>query len=94
MPTRILSFAQLVLEADPGFRRASNQPWGYEFSNGRRFYDPVPLYGSAFMQDDSGIQMRDDSGTPMQSDGGAATTPETPTTGFPFGEGTFGENTF
>jgi hypothetical protein len=43
-PTRILSWQQLVLEADPGFERAKRQPWVYTFSNGRRFYSPVNPY--------------------------------------------------
>ena len=38
VPTRILSWQQTVLEADPGYQRLSLQPWCYEFSNGRKFY--------------------------------------------------------
>jgi hypothetical protein len=66
--TRILSWAQMVAEADPGFRRASNQPWGYEFSNMRRFYDPVPLYGDGIIRDDFGTPIKDDSGNVIMSD--------------------------
>jgi hypothetical protein len=68
MPSRILSWAQMVAEADPGFRRLSNQPWGYEFSNGRRFYDPVPLYGDKVIRDDFGNAIMDDSGDTIRSD--------------------------
>jgi hypothetical protein len=46
VPTRILSWQQTVLEADPGYQRLSLQPWVYEFSNGRLFIDPLPLYGT------------------------------------------------
>lgn len=51
-PTRILSWQQLVQEADPDFQRARLQPWVYSFSNGRLFYAPVPLYNFVF---DSGL---------------------------------------
>lgn len=68
VPSRTLSWSQLVLEADPGWRRASNQPWAFEFSNGRRFYDPVPLYGSGKITDDFGTQIVDDDGNAIQSD--------------------------
>jgi hypothetical protein len=39
MPTRILSWAQMVSEADPNFRNKSLHPWVYEFSNGRLFVE-------------------------------------------------------
>lgn len=43
-PTRILSWRQMVQEADPNFVRLSLQPWVYEFSNGRLFVDTLPTY--------------------------------------------------
>lgn len=42
--TRILSWQQLVLEADPNWARGKTQPWIYQFSNGRLFYSPVDPY--------------------------------------------------
>lgn len=42
--TRILSFRQMVLEADPNWLRQSLQPWAYQYSNNRLFIDPSPLY--------------------------------------------------
>lgn len=44
MPTRILSWEQLCLEADPNYQRGLTRPWLYEMSNGRLFYQPWPLY--------------------------------------------------
>ena len=46
VPTRILSWQQQVLEADPNWQRLALQPWVYEFSNGRLFVDSLPLYGT------------------------------------------------
>lgn len=46
--TRILSWNQLVREADPNFTRLSLQPWVYSYSNGRLFVDPLPLYNFVF----------------------------------------------
>jgi hypothetical protein len=43
-PTRIISWEQQVLEADPYFARERQQPWIYTFSNARRFYAPVNAY--------------------------------------------------
>jgi hypothetical protein len=46
MSTRILSFEQLCLEADPDMVRKSRTPWIYEFSNGRLFNreaNPYPI---------------------------------------------------
>lgn len=46
MSTRILSFEQLCLEADPDMVRKSRTPWIYEFSNGRLFNrspNPYPV---------------------------------------------------
>jgi hypothetical protein len=42
---RILSWQQLVLEADPNWQRDNLQPWIYEFSNRRLFYATIPMYG-------------------------------------------------
>jgi len=47
MPTRILSFQQLCLEADPDFQRGATRPMQFEFSNGRLFYrepNPYPVF--------------------------------------------------
>lgn len=45
-PTSILSWQQQVVEADPTWARARQQPRIYDFSNGRQFYAPIPLYGT------------------------------------------------
>jgi hypothetical protein len=45
-PTRIISFSQLVQEADPNYRRTSLQPVTYEFQSGRKFIQPVNVYGT------------------------------------------------
>lgn len=42
---RVLSWQQLVLEADPNWQRDNLQPWIYEFSNRRLFYATIPMYG-------------------------------------------------
>lgn len=40
-PTRIISWAQRVMEADPNWNTGMFRPWWYEFSNARRFlWDP------------------------------------------------------
>lgn len=36
----------MCLEADPNFRQLGLRPWVYEFSNGRRFTQPIPVYGT------------------------------------------------
>ena len=41
-PTRILSWQQQVLEADPSWSRLYYRPINYEFSNGREFQRPAP----------------------------------------------------
>lgn len=46
MATRILSFQQLVLEADPDWQQMSKRPLTYVMSNGRRFYGPFPEYAN------------------------------------------------
>lgn len=43
-PTRILSWSQQVLEADPNWNRGMYRPWTYEFSNGRRFVRDPNVY--------------------------------------------------
>ena len=92
-PTRILSWLQLCLENDSDFRRKSLRPWIYSFSNGRLFVESLPVYGSTGLTDDFGTPITDDFGNQIQSDspgqGG-----NTGTTGFPFGEGAFGETGF
>lgn len=47
MPTRILSWEQLCLNADPDFTVNRDHPWVYEMSNGRLFYALYPRYGTA-----------------------------------------------
>ena len=43
-PTRLISWLQLCLEADPDFERKRLKPWVYEMSNGRLFYLQNPVY--------------------------------------------------
>lgn len=70
MATRILSFLQLVREADPGYSISSRRPWVYQFSNGRRFYDTDPVYTPYAIGQDG--QMQDSDGNFMfDSDGNA-----------------------
>lgn len=40
----VRSWRQIVLDADPDWQRLSRRPWVYEFSSGRKFTDPDPLY--------------------------------------------------
>jgi hypothetical protein len=91
-PTRILSWLQMCLESDPSFRRLSQRPWVYEFSNGRLFVERLPVYGSTGITDDFGTPITDGFGTQIQSDGGGSAPGEQ--TGFPFGEGAFGSTPF
>lgn len=42
--TATLSWQQMVQEADPVWQQDYRRPWVYEFSNGRLFYAPLPLY--------------------------------------------------
>lgn len=44
MPTRLISWQQLVLENDPDWVRGSLNPLVWEFSNGRLFSDPPQVY--------------------------------------------------
>lgn len=43
-PTRLISWQQVVTEADPNYWAQKNRPWIYEMSNGRRFYASQPTY--------------------------------------------------
>lgn len=93
-PTRILSWEQMCVEADPGFRQKSLRPWVYEFLNGRLFVDPLPLYDfGGGITDDFGTPIRDDFGTQIQSDVATGTNTGT-ATGFAFGVGSFGDTPF
>lgn len=61
--TRIISWQQLVNEADPEWLQNKLNPVQYQFSNGRLFTAPNPLYGSfargtlpsAGLQNDGGV---------------------------------------
>jgi hypothetical protein len=57
----------MVREADPDYDRANRSPWVYKFSNGRRFYQPNPVYGR-YAQATGGIIA--DDGTPIIADDG------------------------
>lgn len=62
MPTRILSWQQLVLENDPDWIRQSLNPVVWEFSNGRRFVDPAQVYAplpSTGLINDGGLLILD-----------------------------------
>lgn len=92
MSTRILSWSQMVREADPDFSKQSLRPWVYEFSNMRRFYERQPVYnvtGAGGITDDFGNLITDDFGNPIVADQGG-----TGMQGFPFGEGQFGRDPF
>lgn len=43
-PTRIISFQQVVLDADPDWQQKRIRPWIYEMSNGRLFYKDPNVY--------------------------------------------------
>lgn len=43
-PTRIISYQQLVVEADPDWQRLKQRPWIYQFSTGRRFLGRPDIY--------------------------------------------------
>lgn len=76
MPTRILSWSQMVREADPNYDRANRSPWVYQFSNGRRFYQTNPVYtpfsihpvGTGGIIADDGTPIIADDGTPIIPD--------------------------
>lgn len=63
--SRIISWQQLVLEADPEYWQRKNRPMKYEFSNGRRFYDTWPTYIAEWLTDDLGNILTDDQGNPI-----------------------------
>lgn len=73
MPTRIISWQQLVLENDPDWVRLSLNPVVWEFSNGRRFVDPAQPYGannpSGLLNFNGILQLVEPSGWPMTSAG-------------------------
>lgn len=37
-PTRIISWRQVIQDADPQWQREQQRPWNFDFSNGRLFY--------------------------------------------------------
>jgi len=43
-PTRIISWQQLVQDADPDWNRLKQRPWIYQFSTGRRFLGRPDIY--------------------------------------------------
>lgn len=58
VPTRIISWQQVVLDADPDWYPRYQRPWIYEWSNGRRHYQQLPypntiLFGG--LEDDNGV---------------------------------------
>jgi hypothetical protein len=72
-PTRIISWQQLVLEADPNWQKAYRSPWVYDFSNGRLFYAPTSLYSplpaSGLTNDNGLIELLDATGWASSSIG-------------------------
>jgi hypothetical protein len=63
MPTRIISWQQLVLEADPDWQRQKSRPPTYRFSNNRQFYWSADSYNfGRYLTDDLGNLIRDDRG--------------------------------
>jgi hypothetical protein len=52
----------MVREADPNFTRTSLRPMIYEFSNGRVFIEPSPVYTPYDITDDLGAVITDDLG--------------------------------
>ena len=73
MPTRIISWQQLVLENDPDWVRQSLNPVVWEFSNGRRFVDPAQVYGtpapSNLINDGGVLVLNDPTGWPISKIG-------------------------
>lgn len=52
--SRIISYEQLVIEADPDYIADDNQPIIYEIRNGREFFRQLPCYSPPwFTLDDS-----------------------------------------
>jgi len=73
MPTRIISWQQLVLENDPDWVRQSLNPVVWEFSNGRRFVDPAQVYAplpdSGLINDGGVLILADSTGWPTTDTG-------------------------
>jgi hypothetical protein len=76
MSTRIISWQQLVDDADPDWMRNKLNPVIYTFSNGRLFTAQNPLYGAfnhaiAGLQNDGGVLILtgDTSAWPMSTNG-------------------------
>jgi hypothetical protein len=44
--TRQISWQQLCVQADPEFYQNSIRPWIYDFSNGRLYYQQLPVYST------------------------------------------------
>ncbi len=63
-PTRLISWQQVVLEADPDYWALKNRPWIYEMSNARRFYATVPTYlpNDGYLVDEIGVPITDQYG--------------------------------
>jgi hypothetical protein len=68
-PPRLLSWSQMVREADPNFTKQSLQPWCYEWSNGRRFLDTLPTYTPYTVVD---FLLLDQTGLPLHLLGGGS----------------------
>lgn len=70
---RVLSWQQLVLEADTNWQRDNLQPWIYEFSNRRLFYATIPMYGQptagGLINDGGFLMLVDDTGWPKTDTG-------------------------
>jgi hypothetical protein len=63
MPTRLISWQQLVQEADPDWQREKSRPVMFRFSNGRQFtWTPAAYQGTMFLSDDLGRLILDDRG--------------------------------
>jgi hypothetical protein len=56
----VFNFRQRVLDADPNWHEDSLRPWVYEFSNGRRFYQPTDPYQGGYKPPDPFILDRSD----------------------------------
>ena len=63
-PTRLISWQQVCLEADPLFWPKKNRPLNYQFSNGRQFYCTVPAYLpiTDYLTDENGMPITDENG--------------------------------
>jgi hypothetical protein len=72
MSTRLISWQQLVTEADADFSREANRPVVYRFSNARTFRRPANIYSDYDIRnmpitDDFGNWITDDYGNPITS---------------------------